>query len=280
MNPYHTLLCLLIPLLSFSQTYKKTLKSGKQWHIQEHIGMGASSSDYFTTICDTVINAKHYYQIHRVSNSNTSFSPILGFVREDTLAQKVYYLDTNAVQEELISDYTLTVGDSFNFTWYTPSFKLPVVNVDTMYINQAMRKVIHFPGAGQGPYLRFIEGVGVGFWGIYRNYDSFINNEFVSDVIENTGISCNNLPSYKIVDQQEARVYIFPNPVRQGISIKIEDTSYTLEQQIGIIYNALGQAVQRFEMQHQKDLSLTHLAMGVYFIQIGNFPAIKIIKTH
>lgn len=52
---------------------------------------------------------------------------VLGFAREDTLNQEVFFLDVNAIDEIMIASYDLAAGDSIqlgNQYWHVDSISV------------------------------------------------------------------------------------------------------------------------------------------------------------
>lgn len=275
----YTLFLFLIPFLGIAQTYEHTLKEEKRWHISKSIGMGISIDNYYVTTCDTSINAKNYFRLDEIFSLNPQYNPVLiGFVREDTTAQKVYFLNTNDLSEELIIDYTLSVGDSFNFVNY--SSYLEVVHVDTLFFNGKLRKTIHFEGYGQGiPYPRFIAGMGNGFWGVNRNYPPSLGAGYNHGGLEQSGFTCAHATPIQKIHKEEQALRTFPNPCSNSIHIELGDykTSETLTKK-GVIYDFTGKIVKTFEIEKEKVLALHSLIDGMYFLKVDGFKTMKIIK--
>lgn len=277
-NIVYSLFFLIIPFLGISQTYEHTLKEEKRWHISEHIGMGVISDLYYVTTCDTSINSKNYFRLDQVYLNSPQYpSNLLGFVREDTIAQKVYFLNINDTSEELIIDYTLTVGDSFNFVNY--STYIDVVHVDTLFVNGKYRKAIHFRGYGQGgPYPRFIEGMGNGFWGVHRNYNSS-GTEYNHGGPDQSGFTCAFTTPIQKINKEERTLSTFPNPFSNSIRIELDDYKPSgILVKKGVIYDFTGRIVKVFEIEKNKTLSLDFLTNGLYFLKVDGFKTVKIVK--
>jgi len=275
----YALFLLLIPFIGTTQTYEHTLKEEKKWDISQSIGMGVTIHNYYVTTCDTSINSKNYFRLDEVFPLNSQYNPVLiGFVREDTTAQKVYFLDTNDLSEELIIDYTLSVGDSFNFVNY--SSYLDVVHVDTLYLNGKFRKTIHFEGYGQGiPYPRFVEGMGNGFWGVNRNYNASFGAGYNHGGTEQSGFTCAYTTPLQKVHKEAQTLRTFPNPFTNSIHIELVDyKQYETLAKKGIIYDFTGKIVTVFEIEKEKELSLDFLINGMYFLRVDGFKTVKIIK--
>jgi hypothetical protein len=277
----YALFLFLIPFLGISQTYEHTLIEEKKWDISQSIGMGVTVHNYYVTTCDTSINSKNYFRLDEVFPLNLQYNPVLiGFVREDTTAQKVYFLDTNNLSEELIIDYTLSVGDSFNFVNY--SSYLEVVHVDTLFMNGKFRKTIHFEGYGQGiPYPRFIEGMGNGFWGVNRNYSASLGAGYNHGGLEQSGFTCAYTTPIQKIHKEEQTLRTFPNPCTNSIHIELDDykQSGTLIKE-GVMYDFTGRIVKTFEIEKEKVLPLHSLIDGMYFLKVDGFKTVKIIKQN
>ena len=133
-----------------AQTYIPTVAKGKVWGIKYPVGMGAYK--YYSTRveCDTTINLIQYNNVYLMGNTICK----LGSIREDTINHKVYFVDTGSSIENMILDYDLVQGDSFN--------GMTVVLVYYQVKFGQLRKVILFTQ----PY-EWIEGIGASMYGLY-----------------------------------------------------------------------------------------------------------------
>ncbi|MEP7263088.1 MAG: T9SS type A sorting domain-containing protein [Bacteroidota bacterium] len=139
--------CLLLFLTSYvnSQPYTPLLDSNNMWcftgnylvtNIPDTVFSGPCSPSFPTfyadkvyTSVDTTINGQQYRCVESAIY-NFSYICRYGFIREDTAARKIYFIDNQFSPEILIYDFSLQVGDSFPMTFYNS----PGVNETGLYI--------------------------------------------------------------------------------------------------------------------------------------------------
>ena len=111
-----TLLIVIIFLQVFwcinAQTYKPMLIKGNKWNVL-HYGYDYNLTQVLEVSTDTIINDTVYSKIISAYDSLSSNWSLVGYMREDTLAQEVYYrsLDTNATNI-LYYSFNVKIGDS------------------------------------------------------------------------------------------------------------------------------------------------------------------------
>lgn len=116
---------------------------------------------------DTLLFSKNYKKFYHVYQMP---SPILnnhvGYLREDTVGRKVYFMDKTTFLEELLYDFSMNVGDSIfmNFPSTTPPFPkgyYKVKSIQSVSIKAGVRKLFKLKlNFGTSDTLRIIEGVG------------------------------------------------------------------------------------------------------------------------
>ncbi|MCF8239380.1 MAG: T9SS type A sorting domain-containing protein [Saprospiraceae bacterium] len=152
---YSFFLCMLIwclPGLNAQGQYLPTVVEGNHWTIRKHQGMG-NFIDYGVALtCDTVIQNKRYLEVWEDAGQ------LLGWAREDTTSQSIYYWMVSEPEESLILSYQVQPNDTF---WVN---NVPVIcdSVTFTLAYGAIRKIIHFD-----PVLKFIEGIGNSMYGIH-----------------------------------------------------------------------------------------------------------------
>ncbi|MCW3078538.1 MAG: hypothetical protein JWO32_3147 [Bacteroidetes bacterium] len=107
-----------------SQTYYKLLdKDTTTWqHFNCFIPVGNKmtnsninvSSAPVATLDSITINTNLYKKVYQLSGSGLNYSgkTLVGYMREDTLAKKVYFRETTTSTEYLLYDFSLNVNDS------------------------------------------------------------------------------------------------------------------------------------------------------------------------
>lgn len=159
---------LLVMLCFTSQAFSQKIRftdKRNNWYTAGSYPDCSFRKHYFYYGPDSIINGMQYARLNcwvtpgtPWCNSNTTVT----FIREDSLAGKVYYVDlARDTIEHILYDYTLNVDDSFV---HSNSFYFvhdSVTRVDTVAINGINHKVQSLRTAGS-IYCRYVivEGVG------------------------------------------------------------------------------------------------------------------------
>jgi hypothetical protein len=270
MKYYLTSLFILITIVANSQNYIKTLEENKTWVLTEHIGMGVQDYPKYHVSCDTTMNGYQYYKLW---NRNTC----TGYLREDTIAQRIYFISADFHPETLTVDYLLNPGDPFTFTYdFDPSSPNRTIvdtvsHLDTILINQVPHKRIHFLHMGgiiSGPNLVFTEGRGDRFSGVAHSHPVLTNQTSLHDVYTDSTISCGLFSSLDDINQTAHTITIYPNPTQQILNIALQterpSNSYFLR-----ITNLSGQVISTKELTANADqISVEMLPKGLYFLHV------------
>lgn len=305
---------LLYSVISYSQQYKKLVDENNLWIIRYKntdlvsFPNNSSESYYFEYILgDTLINTKTYKKIYHqyfysntyivAPDSNLQQPNIIGYLREDTLEKKVFFVDRffNFPNEELLFDFSLNLGDTLNnsFIQLMSSGEIDSITSITL-INNDTFKVFHLdnhvlPVIGEIEANFMIEGIG-GPGGLYNPFYgvglSGYQEErtivcFQKDSI-NLFESC-SYPNYITSSYANFKIYnfeIYPNPTFGQVSIRFDELK---KAPFVKIRNQLGQIVidKQYNNTNQIDLDLD-VPNGVYFLQIeseGEIVTKKIIKN-
>jgi hypothetical protein len=246
---------MLIPLMGLSQSYEKTLLDGRKWEIYYPMGMGSFIIQEYVLNCDTLLNTTEYAQVKRLDNSR------IGYVREDTLARKIYYLAADSTNEELIIDFSLAEGDTFTLN----GVDIFVDSVSSVFIFQKTRRVIHF-----SDFTKFIEGVGSSFYGIIK--DSFYKQVWS---VEETGLICGNLTG--ISEPLSTKpILMYPNPAKDMIRLEVEPLRSGFRK--GGILLPTGQELAHFTIRDNKNIDLSTYPPGMYLIWVEGYRPAKFVK--
>ncbi|WMX12368.1 MULTISPECIES: T9SS type A sorting domain-containing protein [unclassified Aureispira] len=279
---------LLFSYSIFAQSYEKTLIPQKKWtvrHTTHHGGLSSFWDEFQVLNCDTVINSKHYYHLY---NANNISSGLYGYLREDTINKKIYFMAPSSTTETLFIDYSLNVGDSIYYTGFDTPAYTKVVHIDTMFIAQKNRRVLHFEGYGSGNhYLKFVEGVGDYYRGLNMNSSSSVvaGYKYVSQVNSNTNITCDSIQSLTnvtniepISSTSEIKIKHYPIPVTQNLTIEVENPKKSLYQIE--VYNLIGELLLEKKISPNDTLNLETLDAGLYILVLENSQTFKIVKQH
>ena len=262
-----------------SQNYIKTLEENKTWELIDHIGMGVITYPTYHVSCDTMMNGYEYYKLW---NNNKC----KGYLREDTIAQQVFFVTTEFYPEVLTIDYLLNPGDTFAFTYdFDPSSANRTIvdtvsHWDTILIDQVPHKRIHFSHMGSvigGPNLMFTEGQGDFFAGVAHSHPSITDQTSVHAVYMNSTISCGLLSSIDNIETSLELINIYPNPTQNVLNIQIKNQKQVNDYFFKIT-NLSGQVLYTKEMNSTLDnINIQDLSKGVYFISV--FDAQKMIAV-
>lgn len=113
---------------------------------------------------DTIIGIKNYKKFfHDYYSPGFNANELMGFIREDTLTQQVFFMETNGITEKKLYDFSLNVGDTVTIDFQNASSQFPpgtyaVYNVDSVLTNVGYRKQITFNGGAAD--LVWIESIG------------------------------------------------------------------------------------------------------------------------
>ena len=179
-----TLLILLLCILStfsFAQNYHPLLEATNNWHmvpngmvvrppasLQSACTYPDIMSSYmetdFRTGTDTSINGQIYKPVLITQSGDCTF----GYIREDSIAKKVYFIDNVFPPEFLLYDFSLNVGDSLPLSFngwggYFQSGNFTLDSITILTLNIGDRQVFHLSNHSNGswgPDLVWVEGVG------------------------------------------------------------------------------------------------------------------------
>lgn len=247
-------------------------------------------SDSCFVLNDTIINGLNY---SRISHNYFQYSvpnQSSGFIREDTVSGKVWYLFEYSNEEFLIMDMSLEVNDTFlvnhlNYSeWHY---------VDSIYISEGRKHIIFdleiHPYSLDGEKFTMIEGVGTNLGFLYQNpfYNSFFEIYLLCQTKDDSLAYTNNSPYFEgkcdvdAVAVEESTVSpelftISPNPANAYFVIQSGIPGVT-KAEINI-YNHLGQNIfhnKKIDLftDRSSEINLSEFKSGLYFILIksGHF---------
>lgn len=242
-----------------AQGYIPTLAEGNHWEIRRDLGLGTYVQWDYELVCDTVVSTKTYFVIREMRTDT-----IMGFVREDTLTQEIYFLGKGSIEEDLIISYDLHSGDTITILGQ-------LLGVDTVveeFIFGAERKVIQF-----NPLFRFIEGIGHSWLGILK--EVFPGNggpfQYVNDIYP-TIAHCETTAVDEILMNDIIQLY--PNPFDDHITVKTVGT----RSESFCIYTITGQHIGQYATTSSIDIDTEEFAPGIYLIRSDSGKMKKMIK--
>ncbi|NOZ47908.1 MAG: T9SS type A sorting domain-containing protein [Chlorobi bacterium] len=179
------------------------------------------------------------------------------------------------VEELLLYDFSKNVGDTIYFGNPPTNYVESVIeNIDTIQIDNTLRKVYHFKNYS---WVEWIEGIGNtrgllftsgdlpsnGIWGnliCFKQNDEilYFNNGFDECMPTISGIPIN----------KTFQIYVFPNPSAKNINISFP----TNETGTLAIYNIDGKKVFENKIYNSKEfeINLSNIAQGMYLLVFKN----------
>ena len=248
------------------------------------------TNSYFTYFLngDTLINNINYNKVYKngyshehcvtggnVNNWTFYDSIYQGGLREDINSKKIYYLQPSGVNECLLYDFNLNVGDTLKDDCQLQIYGI-VISIDSIMIGSAYRKKLNL-SVGTPPF-GLIEGIGTTGGLLEKLYDfeagsillCFKQNN--QTLYPDTTTLCDLITSAPYVENEVQDVKIFPNPVSEEINI-----SFNLQKPTDVklqIYDSLGQKIKEFLEEKQTkglnkiDFSVEDIPKGIYFLRI------------
>jgi len=287
---YTVLLVILINNSIFSQSYKKIFGNTNTWNEYYQFEIGFTTK--YKTDGDTIINGNTYKKIYGGEMMNEYDTPdyyLRYLMREDTLEQKVFFLNFNYTDtiEKLLYDYSIEIGDTVDVVvpfsdlmegyltaGGTVSLELDSIIVIDDISNTDSVLVFKRLDYYSGYNVYWIKGVGSRA-GIGRNAAcwppqdqtqlicAFKDEEQTFHYVPYS--EPHNCFLYVDVSSNELdnTINVFPNPANNYITINGNNIT-----KIEVI-NILGLLEKEFNLnQNQITLDITDLNKGIYFLKI------------
>lgn len=186
---------LLLSGTTQAQTYNPLLGNYNEWDVYVNmIPVAANNAEQTVlnmpyqsgavTTSDTIINAVPYKKVYSISDAYTVWgSGHPRFLREDTTARKVYLLSADSLNERILYDFSMSVGDSVYLSWEYPStnafnsgyYRLDSTGLVTTYVG--VRTIYYLSSHAnqvqpfQPIVLEWIEGIGSTISPVYLDED-------------------------------------------------------------------------------------------------------------
>ncbi|HNA14848.1 MAG TPA: T9SS type A sorting domain-containing protein [Cyclobacteriaceae bacterium] len=280
---------------TFAQNYHPLIRPNMQWQIlhgdgQQICNLSGGSNYYFST--DTTILGFQYTSIWAnpiIPINPGPFCPpfqvngginiCVGYLREDTLARKVYTYDFSTNSDELLYDFNLLPGDTLN--GYFTGIGVVVDSIGSVALyDGTFRKIIYLSnheyyiesvGGSQG--LQFTPMQGIGFW------------EEPICLTENSialywGFSCLNFTALNSIGAN-LRLMVNPNPFHDILSFEFPEQRSSLKLTITDIAS---RPIISIPLIGKTTLSTQSYTNGIYIYEIKENDKTlfcgKIIKTN
>lgn len=272
-------LCISVSVSIFGQeNYIKTVVPGNKWEIKMEFGSNFPALDSEILItCDTAhLNGYIYQEVQVIDDSSLECGPG-GYVREDTIGQRVYFISRSEeaeLNEILIADFSLEIGDTFEFD---NGWRKQVVQ-DVRYIN--------YHGLSQVKYIDFglqgIEGLVEGHGRLTTGIIDRCRTVGLPRLngLEITDLNCNTITSNNTI-QAEETIRVLPNPARDYVKIEFEDGVTTSIVKYELI-SAIGSVLKKGRLNTDNEIDLNDLPIGILYLllQVEGKQLVKKIIHH
>lgn len=253
--------------ISQGQSYIPLLDENSLWSTIRTIVTGEKQTFFHQFAGDTIIDSTHYKHIYSSQDSNHMVWDRIGFIREDTLQQRVYFRFLNDSIDRLLYDFSLQVGDSAKIcNLYIPNGSMyHVISTDSVLIDGQWRKRINY-GLEQ-----WIEGIGSGRGVLFPAY--FIVGWYVELLcFYNNSMLLWSSPNWSdcyIVETEEVEsvsLQVYPNPAQDFLNI----SGFCEHPGWYAILTAEGCSIMKghFTPTHNTRIDISHLPAGIYLLHI------------
>lgn len=178
---YTPLIFLLLSVQINAQSYNPMLDSINTWTYSSNVvpvsppqrssvtcfwGLGFTTQ--YNANEDTLINGITYKRLLLTESGNPNYCQ-QGYIREDTAARKVYFMDLTQTAERLIYDFTLQIGDSIyvdggsQFHYFPSGYYVLDSITPFQTISGITNKFTFQPSGGSTPFINpliWLEGIG------------------------------------------------------------------------------------------------------------------------
>jgi hypothetical protein len=153
---------------------------------------GSAGTTTLTTTGDTIINGLTYLSVLEEQYGNPSADCIYGFLREDTVTRKVYFMDYLFNGEELIYDFSMGIGDNIQLSFlagngYFSSGTFTLDSIGTIMIPAGLRRIFYLNNHSAPSWmpLEWIESTGHPGHLVYTKSGNFPGGMFNFSCIDN-----------------------------------------------------------------------------------------------
>jgi hypothetical protein len=222
----------------------------------------------------------HNYQYKKIAYQE--FNQIFGFLREDTIAGKAWFLYRFDTSEQLVMDLNLAIGDSFkiNVEWWMPDFYSKVDSV--FFINN--KKHIRFNSkikfAKRQENFTFIEGVSTNAGFTFQvprlspalySHTLFCSYKDSVQAFKNKIFNGDCFPILGGIQKQKTNSIVWklsPNPFSNTAELTFDNTN--LKECNLVILDHYGRQVDIYEniISGHVILSKKQLPTGLYYFQL------------
>lgn len=219
---------------------------------------------------DTILDNISYKKVYLSEDEIPTNWEFYGGMREDENQKVWFYPTIGMIEEQLIYDFSVNVGDTIYFNYES------VMVVDSIAYHEIAgieRKHIYFSYV----YFSFIEelwieGIGSNYGILSSGSGSYVGgwtwflcmSENGQLIYMNPNYSSCYLISTGIQENDNSIIQVYPNPVQD--KIKINYSENTIIESMSII-DLKGQKIIEFEI-NKTELDLSGISKGLYFLKV------------
>ena len=267
-----------------------------------------SVTNYYTmSCCDTVT----FYHVYSDLHCESYYESVLSaggdyIIREDTLENIIYILDTWDMNEKILYNYNLQAGDTFHLSMVLDSTMVDsIISVDSVLINGYYYKKFtvmeldttypkHYYDYGWNKVFTYIEGIG-NLFSPSNEYLFYIpNTEFLRCFTHNDTAITVDIPYFYPIygdtvhfvnecatvgeprtDKEADNLNVYPNPAGKVINITASIGAEVT------ITNLLGQTLIKTTMHKSiEQIDIVGLVNGVYMVCVTDTATgVKTVQT-
>ena len=287
-KPFKQILSVLLLIFccnsAYSQKYQKMLGDSNLWS-DYHFSWGNSWNSVYKASKPLMIHSKQYKKF-------TFDSYDWGYIREDTLKKKIYFLEDTTFSEKVLYDFSLNIGDTFI---YKDSLNYRTIHFLVSQIDSTKPRQISLKNldSTNSVYLIdsivWIEGVGCNMSFLYPDqifdYDNFsylacAYRDTLKTYLNPYGYPCYSTPvGIENNAKSSPSITISPNPYSGNYTLNISE-NFTGEV---LIYDMLGNVKYHENIQGKNKFDISLIApSGIYFLKAnsndGNTSTLKLVK--
>jgi hypothetical protein len=248
--------------------------------------------EYYST-GDTLINSSVYRKIfvNEKQDTNTCWGPYylpvpgyVGALKDDSIANKTFFVFPNSTTDSLLYDYNLTVGDTIKgiiSQYFNQSdTNRAVLTVDSVFTSGQYRKRWNFSQDEYGDSIFIIEGIGTSSGLLEPLYpwelewtvrylicvkDS-LQTYFTSN--QNSTVGCKSIYTGTKELNLFSNFSIFPDPFSTDATLKADQG---IKNATITIINIFGQKVKQIKNITGKEITIhrDNLSAGIYCLQVN-----------
>ncbi len=263
-----------------TNTYHSFPSSTAVWNFNVNaicLTSGSTTEDYSIILNgDTTINNLVYKKLHTPfidrnmsGMCNVSDTGYRGALREDQTNKKVFYIKPQETAEQLLYDFTLSVGDSIKGV-LDMGMRETVNSIDSVLVGNTYRKRWNINTCYN---ISIIEGIGstYGFFeaspGCITDMPDYTLTCFQGDstaTFPASSSNCQTITSITNNNLNTAPISVFPNPTKGEINIDFNDRKIKEVR----LFNLLGERIETRDAINTNRLTIDNLPVGTIMIEL------------